>query len=246
MLKILDWLIPDDTKSIMSPADWLMTVLSIYFHDVGMLVTKEEFKQRESSGFPDYRDRVLFAGDYGTDYKSKISELDSEEGERFLYQEFVRHQHAERIANWIMGRASEHLGKAHSIITQVDEILRPLGPQFRRDLALVCESHHLDDLSDYRKYKCSQPYGNSDDETVNLQYVAVLLRTTDLLHITRDRTPSVVFQLINPTDPISQTEWAKQMAVTRVRSKVGKNRDGDPDEKVSRDTIEVHPMVFLD
>jgi len=60
MLKILDWLIPDTTKSIMSPADWFLIVLAVYFHDLGMLVTKEEFKNRYSSGFPEYRDTKLW------------------------------------------------------------------------------------------------------------------------------------------------------------------------------------------
>src|SRR5687767_5190758 len=43
MLEMLDWLVPDSTQRIMTPADWLITVLSIYFHDLGMLVTKSEY-----------------------------------------------------------------------------------------------------------------------------------------------------------------------------------------------------------
>ena len=139
-----------------------------------------------------------------------------------------------------MGGAPEHLGIAHDIMSVIDELFAQLDPQFRRDLALICESHHLDDLDDISKYKVSQPYGNSDEETANLQYAAVLLRTTDLLHITRDRTPSIAFRVINPTDPLSQDEWAKQMAVRRVRSQCGHNRDGNPDENAPRDTIEVY------
>ncbi len=240
MLKILDWLIPGDTKDIMSPADWLITVLAIYFHDLGMLVTPEEYEQRSSSGFPEYRDNVLFADDTGVDYRAKVEELPADERGRFLYQEFVRHNHAGRIRNWVMGRAPEHLGITHDAMTEVDALLKPLDLQFRRDFALVCESHHLDDLNDFRKYKVSQPYGNSDEETANLQYAAVLLRTTDLLHITRDRTPSIAFRMINPTDPLSQEEWAKQMAVKRVRSQFGRDREGNSDEKAPRDTIEVY------
>jgi molecular chaperone HtpG len=104
---------------------------------------------------------------------------------------------------------------------------------------MICESHHLNDLNDRKKYKTSEPYGDSDDETVNLQYCAVLLRTADLLHITMDRTPSITFKVINPIDPISQDEWAKQQAVTRVRPKLGVNQDGQPDENSPKDTIEV-------
>ncbi|WP_427501530.1 HD domain-containing protein [Methylomonas sp. MED-D] len=39
MLKNLDWIIPEQTKKVMSDADWLMIVLAVYFHDMGMLVT---------------------------------------------------------------------------------------------------------------------------------------------------------------------------------------------------------------
>jgi hypothetical protein len=35
MLRQLDWLIPETTRGEMSSADWLMTVLGIYFHDLG-------------------------------------------------------------------------------------------------------------------------------------------------------------------------------------------------------------------
>ena len=125
-------------------------------------------------------------------------------------------------------------------MTEISTLLEPLGPQFRRDLGLICESHHLDDLNDHRKYKVSQPYGDSDAETANLHFVSLLLRTADLLHMTRDRTPSVAFRLINPNDPISQSEWAKQMAVKRVRAQIGRGKDGLPDESAPRDTIEVH------
>lgn len=240
MLNMLEWLIPQETKSkIMTPADWLTTVLAIYFHDLGMLVTKHEYSNRNASGFPEYRDNILLTGNTGTDYREKLKELSEDETERFLYQEFVRHKHAERIRNWITGNAPQHLGVTDPVVSQIDNLLKPLDSQFRKDLALVCESHHLDDLNNFKKYPVSRPYGDSDQETVNLQYCAILMRATDLLHMTSDRTPSVVFQTINPTDPLSQREWAKQMAVKRVRSKIGINRENQPDEHAHRDTIEI-------
>ena len=240
MLVSLDWLIPEKTKAVMSPADWLMEVLAIYFHDLGMLVTRDEYSNRHRSGFQEFCEQILFSEDEGVDYKAKVEKLSTQNCERFLYQEFVRHTHAMRIREWIMGKASEKFGCSHQMMEEVSDLLETLDDQFRRDLGLICESHHLDDLNDFEKYRVSQPYGNSDDETVNLQYVAILLRTTDLLHITRDRTPSIAFRLINPRDPISQLEWAKQRAVKRVRSQIARNREGLPDENAPRDTIEVH------
>lgn len=237
-LRMLDWLIPQQTKAIMSPADWLLVVLAVYFHDVGMLVTSTEYKNR-SAEFRSFRDDVLFGGDNGADYKSKVESLPEDQIERFLYQEFVRHKHPERIKNWVTGKPSEHLGVAHAVMSEIETLLHSLPPLFRRDLALVCESHHLEDLGNLDKYPVSQPYGNSPEETANVQFAAILLRTVDLLHMTNDRAPSVAFRLINPTDPISQQEWSRHMAVSAVRPQIGRNRDGIPDESAPQDTIEV-------
>src|SRR5262249_2153798 len=160
----------------------------------GMLVTKDEYDNREKSDFRSFCTTTLFEGQDGVDYRAKIDAFGtSDERERFLYQEFVRYKHAERIRYWITGKAPERLGDATLVMKEVAALLEPLQPQFRKDLGLVCESHHLDDLGDLTKYKPSQPYGNSEEETANVQYAALLLRTADLLHITRDRTPSVAF-----------------------------------------------------
>ncbi len=238
MLAMLDWLIPDDTARDLRPADWLLIVLSIYFHDLGMLVTTDEYTLRASSGYLEFRDKVLFAGEGGRDYQSKVEQLPAEEADRFVYQEFVRRHHASRIRDWVDPTATPNPAMAESV-AEVRKLLAPLPATFRRDLGLVCESHHLDDLKDFTKYRVSQPYGDSDAETADVQYAALILRTADLLHMTSDRTPSVLFRLINPTDPLSQEAWARHRAVTRVRSKFGRNREGEPDENVPRDTIEV-------
>ena len=109
MLTILEWLVPENTKSIMSPADWLLTVLAIYFHDLGMLVTKKEYEERDASGFSTYCETELFGGDAGKDYRDKIERLPRAEIDRFLYQEFVRHKHAERIRFWVLGQIRNDL-----------------------------------------------------------------------------------------------------------------------------------------
>ncbi len=239
MLNMLEWLIPKQTQEIMSPADWLMTVLGIYFHDLGMLVTKSEYHNRKQSGFEEFCEKVLFEGNNGKDYQAKVEQLSEEAAQKFLYQEFVRKNHAERIRYWIGGEAPNKFGITENVVEQINSLLQPLSPVFRRDLGIICESHHLNDLNDFQKYKVWEPYGDSDQETANLQYAAILLRTTDLLHMTSDRTPSVLFHTINPSDPLSQKEWAKQKAVRSVRSQMGLNREGKPDNQVPRDTIEV-------
>jgi molecular chaperone HtpG len=245
MLATLDWLLPRQTKDIFSKAEWLLIVLSIYFHDMGLVVNEQEYQDRGTSGFAQFCEERLFASPSGADYKSKVDALPPERRERFLYQEFVRANHSRRVRCWIEGRPNHELGYAAAQMHEVGRLLSPLDADFRRDLGLVCESHNLDDIDNVTKYRVSHPYGNSDDETANLQYCAVLLRTIDLLQITRNRTPSVIYRLIDPADPLSQLEWAKQAAVKRVRAQVAVDRDGNASANLQSDTIEVF-ATFLD
>lgn len=239
MLATADWIIPDKTKEIMSAGDWLMLVLSIYFHDMGLIVTEEEFANRSKSTFEHFCREKLFSGPGGDDYKSKVDALGDGHRDRFLYQEFVRHNHATRIKVWLNGEKCFELGYCAAQIELIDKLLSKLSPEFRADLALVCESHNLDDIEDIKKYRQNHPYGNSDSEEVNLQYIAALLRTIDLIQITKRRAPSALYRLIDPTDPISQQEWAKQNAVTRVRAQLRKDEDGAVAHNLQPDTIEV-------
>ena len=175
MLATAEWIIPDATKSILSDAECLTIVLSIYFHDMGLVVTETEFQHRADSGFRAFCNDHLFTGSGGADYQAKIGLLDPDHKERFLYQEYVRANHGRRIRAWIEGTQNPDLGYAKVQIEEIDRLLRPLDTDYRKDLALVCESQNLDDLDDLKKYRLSHPYGNSDNETVNLQYCATVL-----------------------------------------------------------------------
>jgi molecular chaperone HtpG len=237
MLELVDDLIPVATKSAMTPADWLLIVLSIYFHDMGLLVSKAEFDARSQSDFEEYCLANFFVGDDGAEYKSRAKAIT--DSDSFLYQEFVRANHAERIGAWIRGHPGPHLGVAAEAVSTIEELLGGLSTVFREDLALVCESHHRNDLDDRDKYPVRQPYGNSAAEVGNVQYAAIMLRTVDLLHITADRTPSIAFRFINPQNPVSQYEWAKQRSVRSVTPQLGKDDEGNLSKTADQDTIEV-------
>ena len=234
MLKQLEWVIPDATKQRMSDADWFLTVLSIYFHDLGLLITKDEFEHRNESDFRVFCEQKLYGGDGGQDYRAKLEELREDDRERLLYQEFVRYHHGRRVRCWVENKLEAEPGYAKPAIVEIDSLLKNLNPYVRRDIGMLCESHNLDDLEDFKKYRIDKPYGNSDAETANLHYAAILLRTVDLLAITNERAPTTLFRLINPTDPISQREWAKQNAVTRVKAKLGLGKDGVPDPNAAQ------------
>lgn len=232
MLGIVDWLIPASTKEKLTHAEWLMLTLAIYFHDLGMVVTKKEYEDRMKSGFREYRADVLKNAD-PVSYEA-LSKDDS-----FLYQEFVRENHAKRINSWIEGRMDPDLGNSEQVFKEIQITLSSLDKKFKKDLALICESHHEDDIEDFEKYKTKVLYGNDENARVNLNYIAIILRTADLLHITNDRTPSLSMKIINVTNPKSVMEWKKQMAVRAVAPKDRRNEEGNIDDSLEKDTIEI-------
>lgn len=237
MLASLDYIIPDPVKKQLSSADWLLIVLSFYFHDLGMLVTKQEYENRDQSReFQKFRNKYL-DDVYNT---TSLSSLPKEKQERFIFQEYVRKHHGERISNWILDESSSYVAYDSKVTELIGELVKNLPALFKVDLAKVCQSHSLDDLDDFGKYKTSQSYGATPQEKANVFYVALILRTADLLHITQDRTPIVEYRVIAPTNPISQEEWAKQRAVASVTPKMPLDDEGNMCPDIPSDTFEVN------
>ncbi len=235
MLKIIEWLIPESTKKHMTYAECLMLTLAVYFHDLGMLVTKDEYDKRANSSFEQYKKRIL-NDEKSLEYLEYLKEVGDD---HFLYQEFVRENHAKRIKSWIEGKDAIEFGVASSACKEIGALLNNIDNKFKIDLAMICESHHRNDIDDFNKYKTNVHYGNGDQERVNLNYIAIILRIADLLHITRERTPSISRRLINPTNPISVIEWEKQNAVKAVKPMSKRNEEGKIDDTLEKDTIEI-------
>jgi hypothetical protein len=155
MLGIIEWLIPVETKNSMTSAEWLMLTLAVYFHDLGMVVTKKEYENRYNSEFKQYKNNIL-----NKEEKTEYIVYAQKQDDRFLYQEFVRENHVKRIRQWIEGNSNKGFGDAGEIRNIIDDILKDIDKKFRIDLAMICESHHKDDIDDFNKYLVNSPYGN--------------------------------------------------------------------------------------
>jgi molecular chaperone HtpG len=232
ILLLVDKLIPAETAAQLKTADWLMIVLSCYFHDLGMLVTKKEFENRyNGTDFPLFKSELL-AGDSGKDYEDALERLTDEEREEFLYQEFVRKHHAKRIFHWVQGQEALQFGDAASAVGAINSLLAGLEQVVRDDLAKLCLSHHEEDLFDFNKYQINRVYGDDPEGEANLHYAALILRAADVLQIQKKRVPPVLYKLIDPSNPKSQEEWAKQAGVRAVKPKISPSGESD--------TVEVH------
>jgi len=233
MLKMLDWLIPPSTAKALTHADWLMIVLSIYLHDLGMLVTAEEFEARnENNSFTTWL-KELGENSDGRDYLARTESMNQRERDVFFFQEYVRLGHASRIREWINGRHSRRWGgQVMAISSAIAELLRPLPSRFRDYLGAICESHHGNNLHRTDLFPLSAAFGNEQQELVNVQYAAILLRTADLLHVTKDRTPSVAYKILRLSDLKAVDEWDKQSGVFVVRPKGREFIEGHPESAV--------------
>lgn len=233
MLSMLDWLVPEPTLPTLTPADWLLTVLSIYLHDLGMVTTTHEFDGRQTNTeFVSWRNGLNKSTE-GQEYIARTNRMDSSERERFFFQEYIRKGHAQRIREWITGRPGRAWGpQIEPIAKRVSKLLDGLPPRFREYLGIVCESHHRSDLENQEKYPLAARLGNNPSEIVNVQYAAILLRSADLLHVTKDRTPSVVYESIRFSDPKSVEEWDKQLGTFAVGPRGRKLIKDDPESAV--------------
>jgi molecular chaperone HtpG len=249
LLKMLDWLIPGSTRSVMTPIDWLLSVLSIYLHDLGMVVTEEEYEKRmQNPDFTSWRNG-LEKTDEGREYLARTNRMSSSEKEQFFFQEFIRKGHPQRIREWVTGRHTRKWSSnVKPIAHRIEELLKNTPPRFRDYLGIVCESHHRENLDKVDIYPLAMRFGNDHGEIANIQYAAILLRTADLLHITKDRTPSVMYKTIRFSDPKSVEEWGKQLGTFSVGSKGRKLIETDSSSAVivvNADFTEERPLFAL-
>jgi molecular chaperone HtpG len=241
MLEVAEWIIPDSTQAIMTSGDWVTLVLSTYFHDLGLLVSKSEYENRANNPeFQSFRASPILPAEKHKEYMARLGQLEPEEAERIQYQEFVRANHGKRVRAWIEGSGTDDEGSTATIKAIVIDLLRDLDDTFRSDLAAVCESHTLGHLEAVADLGVSVPYGGGKQGEVNLRYIAIILRTIDLVQITKKRAPSVLLQLISPSNPTSQVEWQKQEAVRDVRPSPRIDGEGNVSSLGTSNAIEVY------
>lgn len=231
MLALLDQIIPDTTRYDMTSADWLMIVLAIYFHDLGMHIPFGEYENRNCSpNFCSMKEKMLD----NKEIKQYVESLPGEGGEKFLYQEYVRRNHGQRVYDWILNRDRRN----EEPYMMIDEMLSGLDNSFRKDLALVCRSHQQDELPEQLQ-AADKAYGADVQERVNLLYSCILLRSSDILHLTHERTPEDEYRIISPKNEISVIEWAKQRAIRSVYVRKEKDEQGNVDSSIQPFAFEV-------
>lgn len=218
LVKSLDWIVEERQRDNLRDADYLFLLLSCLIHDLGMLTTQEEFFKRDAKTLAAFEEN-LSQNKRGEDFLSSIPRGYPYKSE-LIFEEFIRHHHPARIRSALLQDGAKGIGDISKITSILQSVLRDLDQKCFDDLALICESHHKDDLDNLAKYSVKSVHGPSVEAQINIQAVAILLRVADVLQIGTGRTPSIDFSIISPTNPISHLHWMKEMGVRRVEGEI--------------------------
>lgn len=212
IVEIMGKIIPDNVLNNFNTIELSLLILSAYLHDIGMTCDKQE-KENIISLNQDYA--ILFKSNL--DKLNKYEQYISENNHRAatfiqdqIFTEYLRRKHVERSANYI----SEHLtiGEASLVYNKIP---------FHKILIKICDAHGepVKHLYDIQKWPKQTLVG---EKIVNVQFISLVLRLADIMDLDSERTPKVIYEFVNPEDPISLIEWKKHRSI--LGTSIGPNQ----------------------
>ena len=210
--ELMALILGEDIKSL-NPIEIALLLLSAYYHDQGMVPEAEEWNQiKNSPEFKSSLDRWKIENPNlstiqrqldnprlsDTEKKSLSSKCNQHlDAHRTEYLRMTHGERAEQLVNQLFGGANQ-------LIVNSNDLAPTLGR--------LCASHvwPASWLTDENGFRVDQAIGT---HSINLRFLAVILRLADILDFDRDRTPEALLRTISLTSPISLIEWAKHRSV---------------------------------
>lgn len=196
-------ILPLEVLGNLNSIEITLLILSGYLHDIGMTCSKEE-KEEIIKGNNEFK--VLFKSDI-----TKFEKYNGykENGEHRLatfiedqvFTEYLRRNHVERSANFIARELNDG-----ELTLECNDI------PFWKHLVKICDGHGepVKSLYDLDKWPRHTLIGQT---VINVQYLSLILRLADILDLDPERTPKVIYEFINPKDPVSILEWRKHRSI---------------------------------
>ncbi|MDO7873953.1 hypothetical protein Q5H93_04345 [Hymenobacter sp. ASUV-10] len=216
--ELMALVMPAEVLQALNPVEITLLILAAHFHDQGMVPDATEFARwREDSPNPDPA-FVLHRQNWALDHPNleavrrqlndpTIDEREKETCRRVeadllsaMLSDYLRITHGQRSAQLLR----TNYGSDPRLLVQ--------GASLTDALARLCESHvgPVPALTEANGFRVDERIGVY---SVNLVYLALILRLADILDFDRERTPDSLYRSIDLRSPISLTEWAKHRAV---------------------------------
>lgn len=208
-------LIPCDTLDKLNAVELSILIYAGYLHDIGMAANEQELVAWLQS-----EDGAAFLAQDGkwSDLMQAAERAGDQTARRrvedMAFTDYLRLRHAQRGAHFVVDRFGPDGDSDHKIaVRQVN---------YAHLVAQIIASHGEDTSklrsSDYRRDELVREW------PVNLQYLGVTLRLSDLIDLDPERTPRTLLDFINPQNPRSAEEWSKHRSIqgweirdTRIR-----------------------------
>lgn len=201
-------LVPEDVLSRLSPYEWGLALAAAYLHDIGMTPAQHKVEAHFDYLAHDAADRLDQAELEA--FQEWLDDLDEERLHqnargsaahlsecRRLVTAYCRYRHNDWSGDWI----SQELDK-YSLNQYVE---------WRRDLTMICQSHH-ESYRELREQRFDPKPVDNPLTIVHPRYLATLLRIADILDVDPERTPDIVFRH-RMIEPGSEIYWHRDHAL---------------------------------
>jgi molecular chaperone HtpG len=230
LIHLAEYIIEPRTVESLTPFDCVLIIYASYLHDMGLSLTEEELRSvLRSETFANHllerpqlraaleAKRAQLRG-AAPPVASEI-ELDIADLHSVALTSFLRPLHATRE------RYRQLIAQIRSTLSG-DDPFSIRGVPFEEELIDICVSHNLDAtvLAQMRTAHEERFPRNLviSDHNANTQFVAAVLRLTDILDCDFERTPRILFDSLGIRDPklpeaeVSLREWERHLAVQQL------------------------------
>ncbi len=230
LLHIAEYIIDPKTLESLSKFECLLLIYSCFLHDMGMVTPQEEIDSVLQS--PDFMDSVKSWPELyrAIEMKREILSMPGyPEKTRIEFE--LADLHCASLANYLRPlHATDQ--KYRGLIDLVREanngndLFEIRNVSFEDELIDICVSHNLDAAVLAEMKSAHDERFNRElvisDHRANTQFLAAILRISDILDFDFERTPRVLFECLGlrnknlPGSEVSLNEWEKHLSVNQI------------------------------
>lgn len=203
VVELMGKIIPLDTLDHLNIIELSILIYAAYLHDIGMTASRDEREEIITKN-PEFAKLRIFNEELSLKFDEAKRDGDHRAAtfiEDKLFTEFLRRNHVDRSHEYI----KENYGSKKTPISWN-------GIPYYKLVQAVCDSHGLP-VRDLYDTRCWRRNTLVRDQSVNVQYLSIILRLADILDLDPERTPRCLLDFINPKDETSIKEWKKHLSI---------------------------------
>jgi hypothetical protein len=206
-------LMPARVRRLLNPIEIALLIFAAYAHDQGMVMEKDELRALTSdAAFLLFQENWQIEHPNVTLNQHRLDDSTLVAGERAHAALIAQELHGAMLTDYIRRTHGERSARFFRAEYGDDERLRVNGTGLAEFVARLCLSHveSADRLTPSNGFRCDERIGTY---SVNMVYLAAVLRLADIMDFDRERTPDGLYRTINFRSGVSLVEWNKHRSV---------------------------------